>query len=52
MSIEQDLKDLAQVVESIKTNDLHALSREVWQIKGGMAILVLLSLGTFIKAFF
>ena len=52
MSIEQDIQDLADAIDSIKTNDLHALSKEVWQIKGSLVVLVLLSLGTFIKAFF
>lgn len=52
MSIEQDLQDLADAIDSIKTNDLHTLAKEVWQIKGGMAVIVQLSLGTFIRSFF
>ncbi|KKN67779.1 hypothetical protein LCGC14_0458120 [marine sediment metagenome] len=51
MSIEQDIKDLRDAVDLLKTNDLHTLSREVWQIKGGMAVLILLNLGILLKAF-
>ena len=52
MGLEQDLKTLSDTIDSIKTNDLHTLSKEVWQIKGGMAVIMLLTLGSFIRSFF
>lgn len=52
MSIERDLAALTVKVENIKSNELHTLAKEVWQIKGGMAVVVLLTLATFLKSFF
>ena len=52
VSIEKEVMYLTAQVADIKDNHLRAIYKELWQMKGGVAVLTLLSLGTFIRSFF
>jgi len=52
MSLEELIAQLREEVRDIKDNHLKDIYKELWQMKGGVTILTLLSLGTFIRSFF